>query len=1127
MAFPQTNFNIEVKLDLDGSGSFGTNITSYVLARDGSNGLDIRRGGSPESGLSDPGSCDFQLNNRDGRFSPRNPNGPYYGTLGRNTLIQVAVKGGATYLDVRGPGSSGASTPDSASLSITGDIDIRFDATLENWFAAGGFNGTAQLCGKGEYAAGGKAWILMVRNDLLHFEWSADGTNMIQVDSTAKPLVPLSRRLAVRVTLDVNNGAGGNTVTFYTAPSISGTWTQLGDPVVTAGTTSIFNEANPLTAGRGWHTLPFDSAVGHVHAFELRSGIAGSLVASPDFTVQADGATSFADAQGNTWTRPAFPDTNITDLDVRFIGEIVSWPNRWDTSGNDIWVDVKAKGMLRRLDAGRTTLHSALYRQVPTYGPIAYWPMEEGSDAARFSSPITGVRPLTFSNMTLAADATLGGSEALPQVQDGSTLQGAIGGASNSTQWHTEFVYNLPTLPASNATLLRFSTTGSARNWVLRIRTGDIINLLVTDADEATLLSNDISFSQLGGSFNRVALRATQNGANIDWTVGVVRIGETSQSFSATLNSQTCGRLTGVQGGQPFYGSGTAGMTIGHISAWDTSPENFAYAFADHGWNQERAGSRVNRLASEEGVDVVIHGWTSETEEMGPQGPSTFLNILRDCADADEGMLVEARETFAVKFIGLASLTNQQPTVTLTYPNHIQPGLQPEPDDLNVENDVTVTRSLGSSGRVEVTSGALSVNAPPNGVNRYETSYELDIYSDDRTDDHAGWKAHLGTWDEERYSDVPVWVSATPSLFGVLSLLDVGTVLRITNNQNSSHKLPPGDIDLLIKGYEEFINQRRWESSFNGVPYGPYRVGFVEDAASVQDRLDTSDSVLQSSITSTATSMNVTSRDGVFWTRTGSDYPFDLSMGGERITATAATGVVADDFSDTQVDTWATADAGGTWTNTGGVAGNFDKTGGRGTHTLTTTNAQRLSTLTPVAIGISDTIVDLQASALATGASLCGGLVARYTDASNFYMARLEFTTAQAAILSVRKMVAGVETQLGTFTLAALHAATTDFRIRFDLSGTTLRARAWPTGMPEPAVWQVSVTDSALSSGGLGVRSIALTGNTNVNPVVSYDNFVSENPVTMTVTRSVNGVVKAQSSLADVRLYQPMIIALN
>jgi hypothetical protein len=885
VAYPTTDLDIEVKLDVTGDGVFDTDITPYVMVRDSDGGIEITRGRTAEAGLVDPGSCRFQLNNRDGRFSPRNAEGPYFGQIGRNTPVQVAVKGGDTYLHTLNTASQGASTPDSAALSITGDIDIRFDATLNNWFAAGGFNGTAELCGKGDFSAGNRAWILMVRNDLLHFEWSADGTTTISVDSTEKPLVPLSRRLAVRVTLDVNNGASGNTVTFYTASSISGTWTQLGQPVVTAGTTSIKDEAKAVNVGRGWPLLAFDSAVGHIHAFELRSGIGGSVVASPDFTVQTDGATSFADAQGNTWTRAAYPDSNITDLDVRFTGEMVAWPNRWDTTGNDVWVQVAAKGTLRRLDAGNATLESALRRRIPTFSPVAYWPMEDGENSVQFYSPIETVRPLSQSGFDLASESTLGGSKPLPTIRTGAQFYGRVP-STNTGQFRVDMVYEWPTAPASNATLIRILTTGSVQSWSIRMRTGNLMNILAVTSDGTSIIDFDIAWGNaLFGEWNHIALKASQSGGNVAWSVTVYKDTNTSQTYSDTY-AGSVGRVTGVTGGQPTYGSGADGLTIGHIAAFDDQTVD-AFGLATWGYDGESAGARVDRIATEEGESVIIHGWQSETELMGPQGPSTFLNLLRDAADADEGILCESRDTAALKFVGLASITNQEPTVTLTYPTHIQPGIQPEPDDLLLENDVSVTRSSGSTGRITVTEGTLSSSAPPDGVGRYEASYTLDIYDDERTDDHAGWKAHLGTVDEERYTAIPVSVGADPSLFGVVSLLDVATILKI-DNQQTGDKLPPGDITLFINGYDEFLNQRRWEFSFNGSPYSPYQVGVLDDTT--LGRMDTEGSQLNSSATSTATSISVATTSGPIWTTAAGDAPFDIIVAGEVMTVTAVSG---------------------------------------------------------------------------------------------------------------------------------------------------------------------------------------------------------------------------------------------
>jgi hypothetical protein len=49
-------------------------------------------GGRPdESSRAQQNTCRFTLNNRDGRYSPRNPTGPLYGQIGRNTAVRVSV----------------------------------------------------------------------------------------------------------------------------------------------------------------------------------------------------------------------------------------------------------------------------------------------------------------------------------------------------------------------------------------------------------------------------------------------------------------------------------------------------------------------------------------------------------------------------------------------------------------------------------------------------------------------------------------------------------------------------------------------------------------------------------------------------------------------------------------------------------------------------------------------------------------------------------------------------------------------------------------------------------------------------------------------------------------------------
>jgi hypothetical protein len=67
-----------------------TDVTAYVRVTDG---VVIVRGRQDEQGTLQAGTCTMTLDNRDGRFSPRNPTGAYYGTIGRNTPVRVSVGG--------------------------------------------------------------------------------------------------------------------------------------------------------------------------------------------------------------------------------------------------------------------------------------------------------------------------------------------------------------------------------------------------------------------------------------------------------------------------------------------------------------------------------------------------------------------------------------------------------------------------------------------------------------------------------------------------------------------------------------------------------------------------------------------------------------------------------------------------------------------------------------------------------------------------------------------------------------------------------------------------------------------------------------------------------------------------
>lgn len=70
-------------------------VTAYVLIRDQATAITITRGIQREGSQAPVARCSFQLNNRDGRFSTRNPLGAYWPDLILGTPVRVSVVVGA------------------------------------------------------------------------------------------------------------------------------------------------------------------------------------------------------------------------------------------------------------------------------------------------------------------------------------------------------------------------------------------------------------------------------------------------------------------------------------------------------------------------------------------------------------------------------------------------------------------------------------------------------------------------------------------------------------------------------------------------------------------------------------------------------------------------------------------------------------------------------------------------------------------------------------------------------------------------------------------------------------------------------------------------------------------------
>lgn len=165
---------------------------------------------------------------------------------------------------------------------IAGDVDIRVKLLPVTWNP--GASASEWLVAKydGADPNGRSVNLGLISGKFLQFKWSVDGTAGTAVSKSSTAAVPFADGTAgwVRVVHDVDNGAAGNDVKFYTSTD-GVNWTQLGTTVTTAGTTShalspnIPWRYNDNTQGTAAATTR------NTYWVEIRNGIAGPLITPP------------------------------------------------------------------------------------------------------------------------------------------------------------------------------------------------------------------------------------------------------------------------------------------------------------------------------------------------------------------------------------------------------------------------------------------------------------------------------------------------------------------------------------------------------------------------------------------------------------------------------------------------------------------------------------------------------------------------------------------------------------------------------------------------------------------------------------------------------------------------------
>ncbi|MEU9640950.1 hypothetical protein [Streptomyces sp. NPDC048188] len=1118
MAFPEDPLGLLAEIQVDGVWE---KLPLYTRSP-----VTHQRGVRNEGVVADPASVPMTINNKGGRYSPRNPMSPYFGKIGRNTRVRLSLPGEESYLQLDGSPTGYASTPDTAALDLTTNIDLRWEGEAD-WYA----RGAQMLIGKwGE--AGQRSYHMRIEDGLLCFHGTTDGT-VGGIPQTSLP-AGLPRRAAVRVVL-----VNGTTCRWYWAESLDGPWNQFDELLLSNPFPSgVFVSTAPLLIAPSQLSTTVNRlpAAGRVYRAEVR-GAGGTVVASPDFRGQAAGTSGFTDSAGRVWTLTGTAE--IRDRVDRFIGEISEWPQKWQPSEADAWVPVQAAGILRRLGQGTKAVDSSLRRRIPSFGPMAYWPMEEGENATKAASSVAGIDPLSFSQANWAADASLPSSAPLPTVgsQSGnlSHLSGLVRNYSwaNLAGWSVVWMYHMPQTPAARQTFMLIRSTGTVRDWYCQFGPTDS-RILGLDREGATVVDQVIATgTNIFGKWIKARFAVDQQGSNIRYAMVWTDINGDAGFYQNTVAGVT-GRPSGVASPPGGYSANLQGLAIGHISVWDTF-DTAAYDNALDAWSGETAGARMLRLASQEGIPIALTGPPSQTDPVGYQKLSPVLDLVRAAAASDGGLLTEDQTALRLLYRPRSTLYSQTPALVLDYKlGQIAAPLEPVDDDTDIRNDVTVTRDQGSSTRVVLGSGPLSVLDPPDGVGVYDDSITLSLDTDEQTVDKAYWELHLGTWDEPRYPAVTINLHRHPELIPAVLKLREGDVIRLINMPKW---VAPDDVDLMVRGLKEQLLPRTWTITYDCVPAGPWRVGVVGDEE--LGRLDADEGGSTLALPSTATdgqllvhTPGADAAGALPWIASAGpaptypgEFPFDVRFGGERARVTACVPAAYDAFGRTVSGGWGVADCGFTWVGALGSASDRSVSGGIGIITLAsvkdTARFQRIISQ----ITDCEVLTRMSVSQVAAGAGIIPSILLRYTDPDNFYRARVRFNPGGTMTAEVTQAY----TQVGASTaLPYTYTAGAWFRVRARLTGHRVQVRVWPDGQQEPAAWHAdqTITTGAIPAGDVGVTASTFGGNTNTNPAVRFDDFRVVTPQLMTVDRSVNGIVKTHAVGTPVSLANPTPLAL-
>lgn len=595
---------------------------------------------------------------------------------------------------------------------------------------------------------------------------------------------------------------------------------------------------------------------------------------------------------------------------VVFWGGADGWTPGWDSlTGRVPIVALSASGTLRRLAQGDAPVQSA-FRRAMTGSPtvVAYWPMEEGSNAA-YAPAVRGGSAMTFvGRPDWASSDSFFCSDRLPTMKDG-VFDADVRPYPDTGLTQVRFLLHLPESGVPNGAILAWiTTTGSIARWDITYsgvgRTDQTIGVYRYLANGSLHSRDHIGFA-INDRPGRLSLELRQSGSDIAWRIAHVESDPdlVAGFYAATITGHTAGVVSHIQ---LATGRDLADTVIGHLTVENAISSQFADRAPLLAFTGEVASSsavnpyqsRLERLAAENGVALTRHTSTAavrgegltDFDRMGPQLVAPLLDLFHEAETADQGQLWDGRAH------GLSYTTRRRREECLlrltidAAAGELADGFAPVDDDQRTRNRVEIRRTHGITAAWEDTTGPLGTDT----IGVYDESITANLGRDQDVIEHAQWKVSLGTVEGHRYPSVRVDLRANPHLAAAVLDAIPGERIKIVNLDDTLAAFTAPTVSLLIEGISHEITGKSWWATFRCSPAEPWAVGRIAaetgDTSDMVMRLDTDGSQLAAAAAKGATSLSVATTVGALWTTTADDYPLMLSVGGLPVRATGCSG---------------------------------------------------------------------------------------------------------------------------------------------------------------------------------------------------------------------------------------------